>query len=302
VSAGARRATAQLLQELLTRPGPYRNRWQAQVARAPREGISQTAVARVLDEHKNVSSGDAARSPHKDLVSRAFRGDVLTAQTVALFVAAFGIDEAHAAQLSALLSGSSDAPRAVRGRAARSLTAAVGAQPRAFRTLVLHEEHRLGPDGLPAEHRTTQLLQALDDGVNAYPYRYDATTASVVALRGARVGSTTVLPSGLAAVELQLPRALGKGETASLSYLTRFAYPEPPPPQFRRAVLHRAENLELRITFHPSRLPRRVWWASWDALDALPSERQVVQLDVEHSAHRYLSALEEAIVGYTWAW
>lgn len=302
VSAAARRAASQLLQELLTRPGPYRERWQGLVARAPREGISQTAVARVLDEHTGDSAESRARSPHKDLVSRAFRGDVLTSDTIALFVAAFAMDEAHAAQLSALLSGSSAAPGAIRGRAARSLAAAVGAQPRAFRNLVLHEEHRLGPDGLPVEHHTTQLLQALADGVDAYPYRYDATTASVIALRGARVGNKSVLPSGLAAVDLQLPRALRKGETASLSYVTRFAYVEPPAPQFRRAVLHRAENLELRITFHPARLPRRVWWASWDALDGQPSERQVVQLDDEHSTHRYLSALEEAIVGYTWAW
>lgn len=302
VNATARHATAQLLQELLTRPGPYRDRWQGHVMRSPREGISQTAVARVLDEHTGRSPEPRARSSHKDLVSRAFRGDVLTSDTVALFVAAFAMEEAHAAQLSALLSGSSDAPLVVRGRAGRSLLAAVGARSPAFRNLVLHEEHLLGPDGLPAEHRTTQLLQALADGVDAYPYRYDAATASVIALRGARVDGRTVLPSGLVAVNLQLPRPLSKGETASLSYLTRFAYQQPPPPQFRRAVLHRAENLELRITFHPTRLPRRVWWSSWDALDAPPAERQVVQLDGEHSTHRYLSALEEAIVGYTWTW
>ena len=48
------------------------------------------------------------------------------------------------------------------------------------------------------------------------------------------------------------------------------------------------ENFDLRIQFHPARLPAGLWWASWDGVDGDVANRQEVTLDEQHSAHRYL--------------
>ena len=54
---------------------------------------------------------------------------------------------------------------------------------------------------------------------------------------------------------------LAAGETATLEYSTRFHYAASPPPEFRRVVQSFVENLDIRIEFHPAKLPGRVKWA-----------------------------------------
>ena len=38
--------------------------------------------------------------------------------------------------------------------------------------------------------------------------------------------------------------------------------------QYRRAVMAYLENFDIRVQFHASRLPAKLWWATWDGVDA----------------------------------
>jgi hypothetical protein len=55
----------------------------------------------------------------------------------------------------------------------------------AHRTVSLHELHVVGPHGLPLQHRTVQVVRALQRGLASYTFRFDRREASVRVLRGA---------------------------------------------------------------------------------------------------------------------
>ncbi|QIQ02254.1 hypothetical protein [Streptomyces liangshanensis] len=105
--SGTGSAAGRHLAELLARPGPYRDRWLRQVVRATAEPVNQAAVARVL-AHWLWLNGDAAGSellPRalRDRVSRALGGQLLSADTLRLFTAAFTMDEQDESALWTLL-------------------------------------------------------------------------------------------------------------------------------------------------------------------------------------------------------
>ena len=174
----------------------------------------------------------------------------------------------------------------------------------AHRTVSLHEWHTVGPDGLPVRHRTVHVLRALRSGLSAYTYRFDSREARVQAIRGCRAGEPRPDADGLMAVDLELARPLAAGETASLEYETRFAWRSVPPPQLRRGMRQRVERLDMRVEFSPERLPARLEWAVWDGFgpDARVRAAEVVTLDDEHAAHRFVDAAEGVTVGFTWTW
>ncbi|MEP7022700.1 MAG: hypothetical protein ABJB47_02590, partial [Actinomycetota bacterium] len=95
------------------------------------------------------------------------------------------------------------------------------------------------------------------------------------------------------------------GEEAYLDWWTIFQYSRPPVTEFRRAAHRRVEHLDVRVEFHPGKHPRHLWWAQW-ADYRLPFEdiveEEEVTLDEEHSAHRYLEAMEHTVVGFHWDW
>jgi hypothetical protein len=66
------------------------------------------------------------------------------------------------------------------------------------------------------------------------------------------------------------------------------------------AALGRLENLDLRVEFHPGRLPASVCWAVWDGLEGDITRQEPVSLDRQQSVH--LRLLEKAVVGYQWSW
>ena len=66
--------------------------------------------------------------------------------------------------------------------------------------------------------------------------------------------------------------------------------------------MRQVENLDMRVEFHPDRLPAHVWWAHWDGIDGGVLEREAVTLDSQHSAHRYLRSLEKTVAGFYWQW
>jgi hypothetical protein len=174
------------------------------------------------------------------------------------------------------------------------------------RTVSLHELHVIGPDGLPARHRTIHVIRALHPGLQAYTFRFDRREATVHAVRGVQPGPPRDDPDlpGMTAVELLFPRPLEEGETASFEYETRFDWKSVPPPQVRRAARLPVERVEIGVEFSPERLPAEVHWALWDGFgpDAQLRAAERVELDGEHSAHRFVDELHGHTVGFIWAW
>jgi hypothetical protein len=108
------------------------------------------------------------------------------------------------------------------------------------------------------------------------------------------------------ATHIALARALDIGETTTLEYWTTYQYqPDPLDPherEYRRAVMGRLENFDMRVEFHPDKLPSGIWWATWDGLEGEILDQEPVALDSQHSVHRYLRFIEKTVVGFHWTW
>ena len=103
-------------------------------------------------------------------------------------------------------------------------------------------------------------------------------------------------------VDMLLAKPLAAGETATLEYSTSFHYTQTPPPEFRRVVQYFVENLDIRVEFHPGKLPAKVEWAVWDGMDGPIVERESVTLDSQFAVHRYLRLAEKTTAGFHWDW
>jgi hypothetical protein len=231
----------------------------------PPEEINYAAVGAVM----KVADPEAAR--------RALEGEALDADLLAEFTRAFSLRPRHAERLAELLRGS-PAVRVINGDLRAPNLVRRAAPPTQHETLSLHELHVLGPDGKPAEHQTIQLIRSTVDGLESLPLRFDTEELVVDVVRGGRVGEV---------------------------YQVRmnFFYRATPPPEFRRGVLGATKDLTLWVSFHPDRLPARVWQARWDALDhAKVIDRELVELDNERSVNCRFDAVERAIVGFYWEW
>ena len=282
---------AEYLAELL-RDEPYRADWLV-YARRPRPGqISQAAVAQVVanylwdtglaDEHDRNLPREL-----KDRIGRALRGEVLTPETLSWLIHAFGLDEDETAELWARYG------------------AAIAERPDAhdepgYRTISLHEFHYLGEDGLPERHRTVHVVKALRDGVTSYPYLFDTATAEVTVERGGTAGPVCPREDGLHGVDIQFHHPLRLGQTASFEYQTLFRYRAPPPPEFRREARGLIENMELRVQFHPRKLPRGVCWAQWAGRAGPIIQREHVTLDPDHAVQRYVTSVRGKVLGFVW--
>ena len=315
-SAAGRRAAASYLLELLVRPGGYRRLWEQYVVRARRGGITQLAVAEVLGRHLwsyPRGHGDADVLPHqlKDTVSRALTGKLLSRSTLALFIDAFGFSDQEADRLWQLWEGSGtvsvlSGPRAVTPRTEEELRAVLG--PRRHQTLSLHDHVYVDADGLPARARTLQVIEATADGLDRIPYLYDTKALTLEVGQGCtkQMGDLYQVSDELFVTFIFLARTLDIGETITLEYWTTFQYPgdplDPREREYRRAVMRRLENFDMRVEFHPGKLPAGVWWASWDGVNGEILEQEAVGLDSQHSVHRYLRFIEKTVAGFYWSW
>src|ERR1035438_1926072 len=105
-------ATGALLQELLESDPRYRRLWRRRVAR-DHSDLSQAAVAKVIEGYlwdsgeRSDDVTDLARQL-KDRVSRAFRGDRLSSETLGWFIAAFYMNEGDERRLWAAFAGRDD--------------------------------------------------------------------------------------------------------------------------------------------------------------------------------------------------
>jgi hypothetical protein len=310
--AAGRRAASDYLRQLLLKPGDYRQAWERHVVRARHNAINQLAVAEVLARHVSaVPEGQSAGLSLKDTVSRALSGRLLSEPTLELFIDAFGFtsDEAdrlrrlwHGAATVSVLSGS----HAVPIQAEQDLRQALG--PRRHQTLTLHDHVYVGADGRIARSKTLQVVEAIEAGTDRIPFLYDTSALTVEAGQGCTglSGQLRQIGSDVFATEILLARTLGLGDTTTIEYVTTFRYPgdpaDPREREYRRAVMARLENFDLRIEFHPDQLPSRLWWASWDGVDGPVLAQQEAMLDSQHAAQRYLRSLERTVVGFHWDW
>ncbi len=301
-------AAAAYLRELLLRPGRYRRKWEQYAERSRLGQVNQLAVAEVLAhylwEHPR-AQGDVDVLPRqlKDTASRALSGKLLSKATLTLFTDAFGFDEFERQRLLKLWQGSAhvrvlSGPRAVR----EDQVGALG-RPQ-VKTLSLHDHHYLGPDGRPRRHRVIHVIESLADGVDRVPYRADTNALTIEVGQGfsGLAGPFYQPVADVFVVDMLLARPLAAGETATLEYSSSFHYQAPPPPEFRRIVQSFAENLDIRVEFHPARLPGSVVWAVWDGIDGPIIEQEKVTLDSQFAVHRYLRLAEQTAIGFHWDW
>jgi hypothetical protein len=310
-----RRAAADYLRQLLLKPGPYRQTWQRHVVRARRDAINQLAVAEVIARHLSGTPGAQATGimPHqlKDTVSRALSGRLLSRPALGLFIDAFGFTRDEADRLWRLWNGTATisvltGSRAIPAQAEQDLRQALG--PRRHQTLALHDHAYVGADGRIARARALQVVEATAAGTDRIPFLYDTSLLTLEVGHGCAGLSGELRRFGpdVFATEILLARTLGLGETITMEYATTFRYPgdpaDPHEREYRRAVMAGLENLDVRVEFHPDRLPSRLWWASWDGVDGEIIAAQEAALDSQHSAHRYLRSLQRTVVGFYWRW
>jgi len=305
-SAGPEVAAA-FLRTILEHHGRYRERW-VRKAEKPREGeISQAAVARVIADYLLVNAGSAGEYRRlRSLVHRALHGRNLTPQTLTWFVNAFLLTEEHTRQLWALFAGISpdEVDPHVLILAPVSDTSAVFHPPQ-VKITSLNEVHVVGQDGVPIEHRIQQRIRAVSDDVSRYTVRYDTRSISVWVING-EVSDIYRCGNGMYAFDIMLAQPLKKTETALVEYVVRFDRQEMAPPEFRRIAVERIDDLTMEVRFHPNRLPRAVWWASWHdpAPGSPPATQEPVPLDEEAgcAARKVLSCAERSVIGFCWEW
>jgi hypothetical protein len=311
-----RQAAAKYLHELLLRQGRYRPRWERFAERVRPGRINHLAVADVLAQHlwnAPRASGDADVLPRqlKDTVGRALSGRLLSRATLTLFIEAFGISRQEEERLWRLWGGSGrisvlSGPRAMASEHVAEVTAALG--PRRHQTLSLHDHHEVGPHGLPTRTRTLQVIESTVDGLDRIPYIYDTNALTLEVGQGCQdlTGPLYQISEGLYGTDIPLARSLGAGETLTLEYWTTYHYHGYPQTdeecQYRRAVMRRLENFDMRVEFHPDRVPASVWWATWDGMEGGIIEQEKAFPDGQHSVHRYLRSVERAVVGFYWSW
>ena len=301
-------AAAAYMRELLLRPGRYRRKWEQYAERSRVGQVNQLAVAEVLAhylwQHPR-AKGDLDVLPRqlKDTASRALSGKLLSKATLFLFMDAFGLGAGEREQLFKLWEGSAhvrvlSGPRAIGDDKASMLGS------RRVKTLSLHDHHYVGPDGMPVKHRVIQVIEAIVDDVDRIPIRADTNALTIEIGQGfsGLAGPVYQPIPELFVVDMLLAKPLAAGDTATLEYWVGLHYAEPPPPEFRREVQVSVENLDIRVEFHPGKLPRSVEWAVWDGLDGPIVERESVVLDSQFAVHRYLRLAEKTAVGFHWDW
>jgi hypothetical protein len=174
-----------------------------------------------------------------------------------------------------------------------------------YRTMSLHEWHVVGRTSC---RRCTGQCTCCARCERAWPPTPTASTRRTPRRRcapsgGARAGAPRVDGEGLTVVDLEFVHPLEFGETASLEYETAFTW-KTVPPQVRRATRKRLERLDMRVQFSPERRPAELQWAVWDGYGPAAKLRaaEVVELDHECAAHRFVDEIQQGTVGFTWRW
>jgi hypothetical protein len=267
-------------------------------------------LARHLWRHPRRSGdGDLLARQLKDTASRALSGRVLSKATLELFMEAFALPDAEQDQLWRLWEGSHrvrmlKGTRAIlRPDTADRVAALLG--PPAHQTVSLHDHAFVRADGRIGGVRTIQVIEALRDGLDSIPYIYDTSALTLRVGHGCEppAGPGSQVEDGPYVLRIPLARTLSVRETLSLEYATTFHYRgemTAEQRQYRRAVMRRVDNIDLRVEFDPEYVPAAIWWAVWDGVDGDIVEQHQVQLDSQNSVHRYLRLAEKTVAGFHW--
>ncbi|MGB6453524.1 MAG: hypothetical protein WBH47_03450 [Streptosporangiaceae bacterium] len=245
----------------------------------------------------------------RDIVSGALSGSQLSTETLDWFIGAFRFTEQETGQLRRLLAGSSrigvlSGTHAVPLSVEPDVDAAIG--PRRHQTLSLHDHIWVGQDGRIDRSRTLHVIEAIAPGVDRLPFVCDTNVLALEVGHGCKelAGQLRWIGGDFFATEILLSRTLDVGETLTLEYWLSYRWrggpEEPSAREYRRAVMRQLHNLDVRVEFHPSWLPSKVWWAHWDGGDDRILEREPMTLDSQHSVHRYLRSLERTVAGFCW--
>ena len=146
------------------------------------------------------------------------------------------------------------------------------------------------------------------DGLDRIPFLYDTKALTLEVGQGCTelTGELFQVSDELFVTYISLAQVLDVGETATLEYWTTYQYPgdllDPHECQYRRAVMGRLENFDIRVEFHAAKLPSGVWWATWDGVEGGIIGQEPVTLDTQHSVHRYLRFIEKTVAGFHWKW
>jgi hypothetical protein len=310
------RAAADYLRGLLLKPGRYRQAWEQHVVR-PREGVvNQLAVAEVLAGHQR-SAGlgppDAGDVPHqlRQTVADVLSGRLVSHAALSRFIAAFGFSEDEAQRMWRLWNGSAtisvlSGSHAVPTQAELEVLDVVG--PKRHQTVSLHYHGWVGGDGRIDRARILQVIEATEQGVDRIPFLCDTNVLTVEVGQGCKELASPLrqLRADMFSTEILLARTLDLGETLTLEYLVTYGYPgdmtDPSEREQRHGVVRQLENFDMRVQFHPDRLPTRVWWARWDGIEGDVVEEHEVPLDSQHAVHRYLRSASKTVVGFRWEW
>ncbi|HEX7303189.1 hypothetical protein [Lentzea sp.] len=300
-------AAAAYLRELLNQQGRYRDRWMQRAEKPRRNEISQAAVARVIADYLRLKSGEPPNARAlRSFIQRALAGRNLTSETLKLFVGAFSLSEDDARQLLALFSGAHpEEVDAVLLPLAAPPAKAAGFQTPSYEVVSLQEEHYVGRDGTAHEHHLVQRIEALVDGVDRCPVRWDTQAIEILETKGGQV--TDLYHCGLAtyAFDIVLPHKLTKGEQTTIEYRVKLKYKEPRG-FFRRVASRPTKDMSLTVNFHPDYVPSRVWWASWNDRepDSRPLTREHVEVKTDREPHVFksLAFAVQSVIGFSWEW
>ena len=293
--------TSLRLRDLLTTRPDYAVRWISRVDRQQAHELHQSAICHVLADYlwenglHSVAEEELPRKL-KDRVHRALNGQSLSRATLRWFIEAFEMTPADAAELIRLRTP---------GRPGDTVLGGVVPEPgilapQTYATVSVSERHSIGPDGLPDSHRTVHTIEAVEP-MTHYSTQFDTDTASVQVVHGGRAGRPYALTHGLFAVDIELDRPLKPGERRTMEYTFRFWHRMVPAPEFRSITTTALENVDLRVQFHPLRLPSTVWWCEWDSLEGAAVDEEEMALDPAKGVSRVVPSMEATALGFRWA-
>lgn len=296
-------ATGALLRDLLTLDHRYRRLWHRREARH-RSELSQAAVAKVIEEYLWDSGERDEHLLHlarqlKDRVSRALRGERLTAETLSWFASAFEMDDGDKNRLWAIYSGrAGDSP----GISHTLQKHREMIRRQRHRTVSLVERYAVDHDGALALRRTHHTIRATEDRVGIYIYNHEPQASLIEVVHGGRIGRQYAYGDGLTSVEIELDRQLAAGETTVLEYRTFFTRQSIKLTEVRRAAFARCENVDFAVEFDNSKRPSNAWWCAWDdhfdgaCVIATPADirRGIIR--------QFVPYIEETVVGFRWEW
>jgi hypothetical protein len=309
-------AASGYLKELLLGNNTYRSAWEKYATRTRPGIVNQVAVADVLARHlraepRTPADVEITSQQLKDTVSRAMTGRMLSRESLALFIDAFGISRHEAARLWALYGGSA---RIAVMKGSQVFTPLLDQSvvatlpPRRHQALSLHDHIWVGPDGRLDRARHQMVIEAIEHGCDRLTVITDFNVQTIELGQGCKefagVPYRQVGP-GAFATDILLTRELDLGETLPVEFFLSCRWPPDAPlgpmeTSYRRGTLRVLHNVDLRVEFHPDCLPESVWWAHWENASGEVIHREQVTLDSQHSAHRHLRTLEKTLAGFYW--